>query len=118
MRAFLMSTFCGIGPFAADEIFARAGDGTDRAEALATLMNDVRNERFAPHAILDAGGNTDGVWAFAPASVPAMRRFPRDSVSVALDTLYATRAAHTAEASEQNALQSTLARESPTASAN
>lgn len=108
--ASLTEVFSGIGPFAAGEIRARAESGST-ATALAELMEAVRAERFAPHSVVDAAGNTDGVWAFAPLTVPSDRRFPRESISVALDTFHATRLRHGAEATERGELAKALARE-------
>lgn len=112
-KTWLMNTFGGIGPFAADEIVARArqtGEGVD--VVLAALMDDVRAERFAPHSVMDETGTaTEGVWAFAPVSVPAARRFARDSVSVALDTFYSTRLREATESGEQNDLRRAVVRE-------
>ncbi len=112
-KSYLMSTFGGIGPFAADEIIARARQtGASVGVVLAALMDDVRAERFAPHSVMDASGTaTEGVWAFAPVGIPAARRFARDSVSVALDTFYATRQRDAAESGEQNDLRRAVARE-------
>lgn len=110
-RSWLLSAFSGIGPFAADEIIARAEAFGDVPAALAALMAEVRAEDFAPHAIVDAAGNTEGVWAFAPLHVPANRRFPRESVSVALDTFHSTLAQRGAEETERTTLTRTLERE-------
>lgn len=109
----LSATFTGINRFAADEIAARAdGDTQGIPAAFVALMDDVRNNAFAPHSIAaETGTETAGVWAFAPRSVPAARRFPRESISVALDTFYATLLAHTSEETERSALEKALARE-------
>ena len=110
-RAWLMTTYSGIGRFAADEVVARAGAAGGVGEALAALMDDVRAGRFAPHSISDATGSTEGVWAFEPLSVPAGRRFPRESVSVALDTFFATVVRQAAEETERGRLSKAIARE-------
>lgn len=112
-KTWLMDTFGGIGPFAADEIVFRARQSANSLGAVfAALMDDVRAERFAPHSVMNETGTaTEGVWAFAPLSVPAARRFERDSVSVALDTFYATRTQQTTEAGAQNDLRRALERE-------
>ncbi len=113
VKTWLMNTFGGIGPFAAEEIIARARQSGDSVGVvLAALMADVYQEKFAPHSIMDDTATaTEGVWAFAPVSVPAARRFARDSVSVALDTFYSTRLREATESGEQNDLRRALARE-------
>lgn len=105
-RTWLTTTFAGIGPFAADEILARGGKN-----GFVELMNNVRAERFAPHHLAGEDAHTIGVWAFAPLTVGPARRFARDSVSVALDTFYATRAEESAEETERTRLAKVLARE-------
>jgi predicted ribosome quality control (RQC) complex YloA/Tae2 family protein len=110
MRAWLASTFSGIGRFGADEIAIRA-DGGGIAAALVGLMDDVRTERFAPHTVAAPDGTTTGVWAFEPMTVPAVRRFPRESVSIALDTFYATLTTRTVDAGEKDQLARTIAKE-------
>ena len=108
----LAATFGGIGPFAAREIWARANKkSADVPEAFAALMDDVKAERFAPHHIVGTNGQTRGVWAFAPQSVPPGLRFLRESVSVALDTFYQTRSEVIARNAEISGLQKTLFRE-------
>jgi predicted ribosome quality control (RQC) complex YloA/Tae2 family protein len=111
-RRWLVETFGGIGRFAADEVWARAGGEVGRVpDALRSLMDEVWEARFAPHSILGDDGSTAGVWAFEPQSVPRGRRFPRESVSVALDTFHATLAERTEEGSERDRLAKALARE-------
>lgn len=110
-KAALMTTFSGIGAFGADEVLARAGDGGDIAAALDTLLGDLRGGRWDAHAIQDEQGQTDGVWAFTPLSIPSGRRFRRPSLSIALDTFYALRARRTDEAGERTTLTKQLARE-------
>ncbi len=111
-RSYLMAAFSGIGPFAADEVLARTNSAKNGVpEALAQLMEAVRNADFAPHSVSDVAGNTDGIWAFEPQSIPRNRRFPRDSISVALDTFYATRAGRAVEEAERSGLAKVLARE-------
>jgi|GEM_PF-153625 Predicted RNA-binding protein homologous to eukaryotic snRNP len=112
LRPWLGATLSGIGRFAADEILARAGHRReDLPNALIGLMDDVRAEQFAPHHIADEQGNTVGVWPFVPASVPSGRAFARESVSVALDTLYATVAERSAEEGEHATLLKAITRE-------
>jgi predicted ribosome quality control (RQC) complex YloA/Tae2 family protein len=75
-------------------------------------MDDVRAERFAPHAVVDAdAGVTTDVWAFAPLTVAADRRFPRDSVSIALDTSHTGAARRDAAESAQASLARAVERE-------
>ena len=101
-----------LGRFLAGEVTARAAlAGTDDAAALAGLMEEMQAGRFAPHTVADAEGNTVGVWAFAPLSIPPARRFPRESISVALDTAYATVAARTDDADVRGKLTKSLDRE-------
>jgi predicted ribosome quality control (RQC) complex YloA/Tae2 family protein len=113
-RNWLSATFSGIGRFAAEEILARAeGEIGSVADALYCLMEAVRAEQFAPHTIAGSKNETVGVWAFEPLTVPPGRRHPRESISVALDTLYATTLAHSAEeASEPHYLASLLGKAS------
>lgn len=101
----LTETFLGIGKFAADEIVARGEGG------FVALMSAVRNEAFAPHSIGTPDGETVGVWAFPPLTVPPGLRFPRDDISIALDTFYTTRSAATQEESERSLVARLLARE-------
>jgi predicted ribosome quality control (RQC) complex YloA/Tae2 family protein len=109
----LTATFTGINRFAADEIITRAdGDPSAIQTAFVELMDAVRAGSFAPHSIAtDDGTATSGVWAFVPASVPTGRRFARESISVALDTFYATLLEHVSEENERTTLQKNLDRE-------
>lgn len=111
----LGTTFSGISRFAAAEVVARAGGGgasNGVPAAFVGLMDDTRAERFAPHSIgSEDGAETVGVWAFAPLTVPPGRRFPRESISTALDTFYSTLATEGAEESERTALRKAIARE-------
>ncbi len=111
VRTWLMTTFSGIGGFAAEEVLASAPAAGGAPAARAALMDRVREGQFDPHSVADEDGRTEGVWAFAPASVPAGRRFRRDGVSVALDTFYATRAQRGADESERAGLARAIARE-------
>ena len=108
-RDALLTQYAGIGKFGAEEILARAAlRNVTPAEALRQLMQDVREERFAPHSVSDANGATVGVWAFRPECIPADRRHPREEMSVALDTFYATALDRNAGSDARNALQRTL----------
>ena len=108
-RAALTAQFAGIGKFGAEEILARAAqsDATP-VTAAKGLMQDVREERFAPHSVSDVSGATIGVWAFRPESVPPELRHPRESMSVALDTFYATATDRSAESDAKTSLQRAL----------
>jgi len=111
-RDWLVATFSGIGKFAADEVMARAGGGVKEIPAaLCGLVAEVREERFAPHSIAGADDQTIGVWAFEPQTVPPGKRHARESISLALDTFYATRAERGTEESERSALARAIARE-------
>ena len=106
---FYSTTFSGVSRFAAGEIVACAAfAGGGYTAAFDTLISAVQERAFDPHQIGDAEGNTIGVWAFVPRSVPAGLRFRRDSISVALDTFYAALAARTGEAGERATLLKTL----------
>ncbi len=109
----MTTTFTGISRFAADEIIARAdGDPAAVPAAFVALMDAVRAGDFAPHSLAtDDGAATAGVWSFAPVSVPPGLRFPRESISVALDTFYATLLEHTSEENERTTLVKNLDRE-------
>ncbi|GAB4456724.1 MAG: tRNA modification protein RqcH [Armatimonadaceae bacterium] len=109
--AWLSSTFSGIGKFAAAEIIARAPEAGGVPQALVALMDAVRAGQFEPHSVVDQEGNTVGVWCFEPLTVPAGFRFPRESMSVALETFYATLAERTDEADERKVLAKALTRE-------
>ena len=63
--------------------------------------------QFAPHSIVE-NGETVGVWAFAPKTVLG---YPRESISVALDTLYVARAEERAESAAKVALLKSLHQE-------
>ena len=67
---------------------------------------------FAPHTVMDPNGRTVGVWAFEPLCVAPGLRFPRESISVALDTFYALRQSDSAEKSERSSLGRAIRRES------
>ncbi|WP_395140544.1 NFACT family protein [Armatimonas sp.] len=75
------------------------------------LLQRTKLEQFAPHSIQDAEGHTVGVWAFETKSVTG---FPRESISVALDTFWATKlsekAEDSAEATAERARQQALTR--------
>jgi predicted ribosome quality control (RQC) complex YloA/Tae2 family protein len=107
----LSSTFSGMGKFTAGEIVARADEGITVPEALISLMNAVRREQFEPHSIVDEEGNTLGVWAFEPLTVPVGLRFPRESMSLALETFQRTDAERTDEGDERRILSKAIARE-------
>ena len=109
----LTATFTGINRFAADDIAARAdGDVQAIPSVFAALMDTVRQEAFAPHSVAsETGAETAGVWAFPPLSIPSARRFPRESISVALDTFYVTLMEQSTEESERAGLEKALARE-------
>ncbi len=109
----LTATFTGISRFAADEILTRAeGDPAAVPSAFVALMDEVRTGAFAPHSVATEDGTaTAGVWAFAPQSVPGGLRFPRESMSVALDTFYAILLEHVSEENERTILQKNLDRE-------
>ena len=98
--------FAGIAKFVQAELKARAGEDGTAGEwtALHHLLARTRSGSFAPHSIGDADGTTQGVWAFEPLSVPPGFRFARESVSVALDTFFATLLADEAEAGEKATL--------------
>jgi predicted ribosome quality control (RQC) complex YloA/Tae2 family protein len=111
-RVWLTSTFSGIGRFGADEIMARAeGDLGRIPDALCGLMSDVGAERFSPRTIGGAEDETVGVWAFEPLTVPAGRRHVRESISVALDTFYATLTGRGVDQSERAAVSRALSKE-------
>jgi predicted ribosome quality control (RQC) complex YloA/Tae2 family protein len=109
----LTATFTGINRFAADEIVTRAGgDAAAIPAAFVALMDAVRAGDFAPTSIAtDDGTATAGVWAFAPLSVPPGLRFARESISVAVDTFYATLLEHVSEENERTTLEKNLDRE-------
>ena len=75
------------------------------------LLQRTALGQFAPHSIQDEAGHTVGVWAFETKSVNG---FPRESISVALDTFWATtlseKAEESAEATAQRARLQALAR--------
>ena len=75
------------------------------------LLTRTAQSDFAPHSIQDTEGHTVGVWAFETKSVVG---FPRESISVALDTFWATKltekAEDSAEAAAERARQQALAR--------
>jgi predicted ribosome quality control (RQC) complex YloA/Tae2 family protein len=101
-----------LGKFAAGEITARAEETGETIETTTErLMDEVRAERFEPYSIMDAEGHTVGVWAFEPLTVPAGLRYPRETMSVALDTFHATLAERTEESGERAQLTKALARE-------
>lgn len=110
-REWLTTTFSGIGRFAAGEILARAADAGGVPQALCALMDVLRAGQFEPYTIADAQGNTVGVWPFEPLTVPASRRFPRESISVAVETLYATLIQRTGAADVRRVLTRTITRE-------
>jgi predicted ribosome quality control (RQC) complex YloA/Tae2 family protein len=107
------TTFTGINRFVADEIITRAdGDTSAVPTAFVALMDAVRTSDFSPTSIAtDDGTATAGVWAFAPISIPPGRRFPRESISTALDTFYATLLEHTSEENEKTSVGKSLDRE-------
>jgi predicted ribosome quality control (RQC) complex YloA/Tae2 family protein len=110
-RGWLTATFAGVGRFAAGEIVARAGDAGGVPQAFVALLDAARAGQFEPHTVADGEGNTVGVWPFEPVSVPAGRRFPRESISVALETLYATLGRRAEASDERRALARALSRE-------
>ncbi|MBB6052829.1 Rqc2 family fibronectin-binding protein [Armatimonas rosea] len=75
------------------------------------LLQRVALGEFAPHSIQGDDGHTLGIWAFETKSVIG---FPRESISVALDTFWATklteRAEDSAEAAAERARLQALAR--------
>lgn len=71
------------------------------------LLAMAEQGQFAPHSIID-NGETVGVWAFAPKSVVG---YPRESISVALDTFYALRSEEKAESAARAALLKSLNQE-------
>ncbi|WP_309719106.1 NFACT RNA binding domain-containing protein [Armatimonas sp.] len=75
------------------------------------LLQRTALGQFAPHSIQGDDGHTTGVWAFETKSVVG---FPRESISVALDTFWATKltekAEDSAEAAAERARQQALAR--------
>ena len=75
------------------------------------LLQRAALGQFSPHSIQGADGHTVGVWAFETKSVVG---FPRESISVALDTFWATKltekAEDSAEAAAERARQQALAR--------
>ncbi|MES2460769.1 MAG: NFACT RNA binding domain-containing protein [Armatimonadota bacterium] len=109
----LTTTFTGINRFAAEEIMVRAdGDSSAVPAAFVALMEDVRAENFVPVSVAtDDGSATAGVWAFPPVSIPPGLRFERESMSVALDTFYATLLELTSEENERTVLTKSLDRE-------
>ncbi len=110
---FLSAAYSGISRFAATEVVARAAfDGKGYAAALASLLADSDANRFDPHQIGDAEGNTVGVWAFVPRSVPSGLRFQRESISVALDTFYSALGERTSGVGERTALAKAVEKES------
>ena len=66
------------------------------------LLQHTALGQFAPHSVQDEAGHTVGVWAFETRSVTC---FPRESISVALDTFWATRLTEKAEDSAEAAAQ-------------
>lgn len=95
VRAWLLGTFDGFGPFLADEITARASaDGEVSPEALREEMlgigEMVRSGAFVPVFIASERG--EGVMAYPMPSVqfPASQQHPRASINEALDTLFRT----------------------------
>ena len=72
------------------------------------LLAKTASGQFDPHSLSDAQGHTIGVWAFAPQSVVG---HPRESISVALDTLYAARSEEKAESAARTALLRSLSQE-------
>lgn len=75
------------------------------------LLQRAALGQFAPHSIQGDDGHTVGVWAFETKSVVG---FPRESISVALDTFWATKltekAEDSAEAAAERTRQQALAR--------
>lgn len=63
--------------------------------------------QFAPHSVVE-NEETVGVWAFAPKTVVG---YPRESISVALDTLFVARAEERAESAAKVALLKSLHQE-------
>jgi predicted ribosome quality control (RQC) complex YloA/Tae2 family protein len=101
----LMERVAGFGPFAAQEVFARAGlpEGEAIWAALDALMRDVRDARFQPTLLLSPAGSPDGFWAF-----PSRQRAPEAqrraaTMSAAVEPVYA--------ASESGEAEVTLRRE-------
>lgn len=66
------------------------------------LLQRVALGEFAPHSIQGDDGHTVGVWAFETKSVLG---FPRESISVALDTFWATKLTEKAEDSAEAAAE-------------
>lgn len=86
--------------------FARA-----ELEIRGVTAEELLTQPFAPHSVAGEDGHTVGVWAFEPLTVPGGLRFPRESVSVALDTFYALRASAAGETDERKTLERALRRE-------
>lgn len=101
-----------LAKFASGEIAARAAETGETAEVTTErLMKEVQAERFEPYSIMDREGHTVGVWAFEPLTVPVGLRYPRETMSMALDTFHATLAERTEESGERAQLTKALARE-------
>ncbi len=74
-------------------------------------LDELLTQPFAPHSVMDSEGNTLGVWAFEPLSVLPGLRFPRESMSVALDTFYALKSERLGESDSRQKLIKALTRE-------
>lgn len=111
-RDWLVANCSGIGKFAASEIVARTPEVGSVPAAFSALVDAILENHFEPHSIVDDAGHTEGVWAFEPLTVPAGLRYPRESVSVALDTFYTTLTERTEETDERKILSRVLSKES------
>lgn len=107
VKAWLMSTFSGIGPFLADEIVARARrDGTASREAikeeLLGLGEMVRTGAFVPVFITDERGTGLMVYPMPSVQFPADRQHARASINEALDALFRSLVSRTAIEGERS----------------
>jgi predicted ribosome quality control (RQC) complex YloA/Tae2 family protein len=101
----LMERVSGFGPFAAQELFARAGITEPAAiwTALDALMCEVREARFQPTLLLTPAGSPDGFWAFSSRQRPPEGQRQAATMSEAVGSVY--------EASESDEAEATLRRE-------
>jgi predicted ribosome quality control (RQC) complex YloA/Tae2 family protein len=101
----LMEHVSGFGPFAAQELFTRAGVAGPEAiwTALDALMREVREARFQPTLLLTPAGSPDGFWAFASRQRPPEGQRLVATMSEAVGSVY--------DASESDEAEATLRRE-------
>ncbi|MCL5104660.1 MAG: NFACT family protein [Armatimonadetes bacterium] len=101
LRAWLMNTFSGFGPFLADEIVARASEGDavnpDRVrEELLQVGEMARTGAFVPVFITDEHGKGLMVYPMPSVRFPASQQHARASINEALDTLFRSLVSRTA----------------------